>query len=60
MYYKVRKRWSRKLWQRRDGLKKEDGEGYRLVTIKFSGNRDAGSHINPSAPMVHTVYSTGT
>lgn len=59
-YGKVSKRWSGKLWQRRDGLKREDGEGYPLVTIDSSGDRDAGRNINPSVPMVTTVYSTGT
>lgn len=60
VYCKVSKRWSGKLWQRRDGPKREDGEGYPLVTINSSGDRDAGRKINPSAPMVTTVYSTGT
>lgn len=39
---------------------REDNEGYPLVTINSSGDRDAGRNINPSAPMVTTVYSTGT
>lgn len=60
VYCKVSKRWSGKLWQRRDGLKREDGESYPLVTIYSSGDKDAGRNVNPSAPMVTTVYSTGT
>lgn len=60
VYYKVSKRRSGKLWQRRDGLKREDEEGYPLVTINSSGDGDAGRNINPSLPMVTTVYSIGT
>lgn len=42
------------------GPKREDNGGFLLVTINSSGDRDAGRNINPSAPMVTTVYSTGT
>lgn len=41
------------------GPKREDNGGFPLVTINSSGDRDA-RNINPSAPMVTTVYSTGT
>lgn len=60
VYCKVSKRWSGKLWQRREGLKRDDGESYPSVTIKSSGDKDAGMNIHPSAPMMTTVYSTGT
>lgn len=45
---------------RRTKIKREDGESYPLVTIYSSGDEDAGKNINPSAPMVTTVYNTGT
>lgn len=60
VYCKVSKRWSGKLLQRREGLQREDGESYPLVTINSSDDKDAGRNINPSAPMMTTVYSTGT
>lgn len=60
VYCKVNKPWSGKLWQRQQGLEREDNEGYPLVTINSSGDRDASRNINPSATMVTTVYSTGT
>lgn len=39
---------------------REDEGGYHLVTINSSGDRDAGKNINHSAPMVTSVFSTGT
>lgn len=60
VYCKVNKRWSGKLWQRQWGLKREDNRVFPLVTINSSSDRDAGRDINPSAPLVTTVNSTGT
>lgn len=60
VYCKVSKRWSGKLWQKREGLNREDGKSYPLVTIHSSGDKDAGRNINPSAQMMTTVYSTWT
>lgn len=60
VYCKVNKRWSGKLWQRQWGLKREDNRVFPLVTFNSSGDRDASRDINPSAPLVTTVYSKGT
>lgn len=62
VYCKIKRRWSGKLWRKqgRGSDKGENGEGFPLVMINSSGDVDAGRGSKPSAPMVTSVYSTGT
>lgn len=62
VYCKIKRRWSGKLWRKqgRGSNKGENGEGFPLVMINSSGDVDAGRGSKPSAPIVTSVYSTGT